>query len=267
MPFALALTACSLFTSLDGLSAGGDPKTDAAGVGASGQEGTPGRDGLDATLAGDSPSSQTDATQTDPTAGISPFCHIVGGAHQYCWDFDEADPLASLGAGASGGGAVGVDTNFFVSPARSYLVSYVGGDSYATFAQALTGIANSITFEGSIRPSPDTTDIRMIAVQMSSTEWIHMNRIGGKLLLDDSKPLPDGGYVDTLSPALDFPAGQWTRVRIEMVPTKATLTIGGAQATVGLATWVDSANFIIGMAFIGSGTGSLDYDNLTLDVH
>jgi hypothetical protein len=186
--------------------------------------------------------------------------------HQHCWDFDENDPLGGWGGGASGGGAVGVDTNVFLSPPRSYTVSYVGEDSFATISQSLTGITKSLTFEVSIRSSRDITDIRMIAIQMATGEWVHLNRIGGGLLLDDYNPLPDGGTgVSRQSATLPLPLATWTRVHVEMVPTKATLTIGGAQATVALATWPDSANFIIGMAFLGSGTGSLNYDNLTLD--
>jgi hypothetical protein len=106
----------------------------------------------------------------------------------------------------------------------------------------------------------------MIGIQLAGSEWLHLNRIGGKLLLDDANPLPDAGYVGRQSATLDFPASTWTRVRIAMLPSKATLTIGEAVVSVPLSTWVDNAFLALGMAFIGSGTGSLDYDNVTLDV-
>jgi hypothetical protein len=255
--------------SVDGFTSGGEPRTDGAVGGADGGNGTEAaRDGVDGAADGNALYPQGDASTTDPTAGLAHFCATVGGSHQHCWDFDGTDPFTGWTPPfASGGGAFGIDANIFQSPPRAFSVGYVGGDSAAGLTQSVTGISQSLVLEASIRPSPDTTDIRMIGIQLAGSEWLHLNRIGGKLLLDDANPLPDAGSVARQSATLDFPASTWSRVRIEMVPSKATLTIGAAAMSVPLSTWADNAFLGLGIAFIGSGTGSLDYDNVTLDVH
>ena len=217
--------ACSLLTSLDGLSGGAADAPDA---------GSP----------ADAPSDARETSTFRGEAGAdaaAPFCASLTEGSAFCADFDDVDPIVGWTRTlAQGSGAVlEPSTAAFRSTPRAVRSSVgVGGERYA-FLERKLATADHVRLSYSIyvelRPTSDDYEVNILSFSGAGLSYDFYLAIGGTgATYAQQFNAPDGGGGVTLVPLTRvIPTKTWTRVVLDITLTGAremVVTIDGVEA-------------------------------------
>ena len=217
--------ACSLLTSLDGLSGG------ATGA-------------LDAGSPADAPSDVRETSTNDGQAGAdaaAPFCSSLTTSPAFCADFDGIDPIAGWTRTlAQGSGAVlEPSTAASRSTPRAVRSSVgLGGERYA-FVERNLATADHVRLSYSIyvelRPTSDDYEVNILSFRGAGLSYDFYLAIDGTAATYAQQfNAPDGGGGVTVVPLTQvIPTKTWTRVVVDITLTGAremVVTIDGVEA-------------------------------------
>ncbi len=197
---------CSLLVDTDAFSGGGGGYADAA---------TPPREA----------SASTDAGA--PESGVRPG--PCSGTFVHCETFDTADSLKRYGADLDSTTSIDVDDVLTLSPPRSAKFVIAPSNNTSPDATLMFTTATPLekfVFEGNVhieREEPDEP-ARLLRVEAAGGPFLNLSRAGG---------LSDG--TQTVGNVGPFPVGRWVRIRFEVTPPTATITVEGADP--GAATF------------------------------
>jgi len=223
------LTACGVFTSLDGLTDGlaTSPATADAAVATRAPDDEGDRDresapGSDAEVANEVESGRADS---------GTWCAGRGGAS--CTDFDTPATSEGWAQVLTGTGSLSYDGTSARSAPRSLVANITGGTTnqqallQRSFALQATGRA-ALAFDFVIDQQPDSGDMKIAEVDMNvgaaDAHGLYL-RVGvaGTSLVEHAPPTTDGGSwtrsVDV--PSVVIPRGTWSRVEIGVDLTAA----------------------------------------------
>ncbi len=223
----------------------------------------------------------TDAPTDARTEAGVPFCapYLDAGPGTFCQDFDSIGDASMLGASASPGVDVALDTSDFVSPPASLRITMPAAD-----AGALHG---SVTHAMTIAPTTVTLDfdLKVTAAASSSANVASLGFSSGfralivvvvssGLYLEENAPPPDGGANVLFNhPKISVTWGSsWHHVQVvlSLASKTSTVVLDGTPRETNFAlegNWVTgTVNFTYGVSYTATGPWDLAQDNVLLQL-
>jgi hypothetical protein len=274
----LACSACSILTSLDGLSAGG-----VADV----REASSPTDGASADVV-DASTAPTDAgVDATADADSGPFCASLSPPPTFCVDFD-SKPIAFDWSSMTGNnGSFTLDDAVFVSPGNSAKATLPGVSCFGpVLAKNYSTPTKEVHFEVMLRPGFDDGGVN----SESSIAAFHPNapdstaascailvqQGDGFIGLSTTTTFPDGGKQGDFQFATRYPEnGKWARFAVDIVADAAGHPVVSAHLdgveiiaprTFAACKMGGGAGFSIGVNCTKSASAQMRFDNVRFDI-